>query len=193
MNSQIVKKKYIIKIPKSIFLCYLEQNRILFLKGPLGHRIINLKLKLKTNKKKGFMFVTDQFFHNVSINDKKNLKAYQGTYTSLIKKKIFELLKPNFKKLKLVGVGYKVLLEKKNALTLLKLSLGFSHDIYFKLPNDIQITCYKNNKLIILGNNFKKVSLIASIIRSYKIPEVYKGKGILYENEQIKLKEGKKV
>ena len=192
MNSHI-KKKYLIKIPKSIFLCYLEQNRSLFLKGPLGNCIINLKLKIKLNKKKSFIFVTDQFFDNVSTKDKKNLKAYQGTYTSLIKKKIFELLKPNFKKLKLVGVGYKALLEKKKTLTLLKLSLGFSHDIYFKVPNDIQIICYKNNKIVILGNNFKKVSLVASIIRSYKIPEVYKGKGILYENEQIKLKEGKKV
>jgi len=193
MKSTLTKKKYIIKIPKNIFLCYSEKYRNIFLKSPSGHRLIHLKLKLKILDEKKNIIVTNKFFNAVSSSEKKKVKSYQGTYTSLIRKNIFEILKPNFKKLKLVGVGYKVSLIKKNKLTLLKLSLGFSHDIYFKIPNDIKIICYKNNKILILGDNYQKVTLIASKIRSYKTPEIYKGKGVLYENEQLKLKEGKKV
>jgi len=193
MNKNIIKKKHNIKIPKSIFSCYSEKHRILFLKGPLGHRLIKLKLKLNIIGEKNIILITDQFFDDYSANEKKNTKSYQGTYIALIKKKILEILKPNFKKLKLVGVGYKVFLLKKKQLTLLRLSLGFSHNIYFKVPDDIKIICYKNNKVLILGNDYQKVTLVASKLRSYKIPEIYKGKGILYENEELKLKEGKKV
>ena len=193
MKTFSIKKKHIIKIPKNIFLYYSEKNRHIFLKSPSGHCLIKLKLKLSIFPEKKYIFVTNQFFNTVPSSEKKRVKSYQGTYTSLIKKKLFEILNLNFLKLRLVGVGYKVSLVTKKRISLLKLSLGFSHDIYFKVPNDIKIICHKNNKIVILGNNYEKVTLIASKIRSYKIPEIYKGKGILYENEKLKLKEGKKV
>jgi large subunit ribosomal protein L6 len=71
--------------------------------------------------------------------------------------------------------------------------LGYSHSLYFKIPEQLIIFCLKFTKLFIYGNSYQNVTQIASLIRSYKKPEPYKGKGILYETEKILLKEGKKI
>jgi large subunit ribosomal protein L6 len=76
---------------------------------------------------------------------------------------------------------------------LLLFKLGYSHSIYFKIPIESQIFCLKRTKLFIHGNSYQDITKIAAFIRSYKKPEPYKGKGILYETEKIILKEGKKV
>lgn len=78
-------------------------------------------------------------------------------------------------------------------LDLLHFKLGYSHFIYFKIPKNLKIFCLKANKLFILGNSYLFVTQIAALIRSYKVPEPYKGKGILYTTEKIALKEGKKI
>ena len=71
--------------------------------------------------------------------------------------------------------------------------LGYSHPIFFKIPNNLQIFCFKFIKLFVWGNSYKNITQTSALIRSYKKPEPYKGKGILYEGEKIVLKEGKKV
>lgn len=76
---------------------------------------------------------------------------------------------------------------------LLHFKLGYSHMIYFKIPINLKIYCLKANKLFILGDSYLFVTQIASLIRSYKVPEPYKGKGIVYTTEKIILKEGKKL
>jgi len=91
-------------------------------------------------------------------------------------------------------VGYKAFLLEKPYFNVLQLRLGFSHDIFIKFPTSICIQCFKTNaKIYILGNLYQKVLEITSTIRSYKKPEPYKGKGILYLTEDIILKEGKKL
>ena len=65
--------------------------------------------------------------------------------------------------------------------------------IFIKVFNNTDINLYKSNILFISGNSFQDVAKLTSLIRNYKLPEPYKGKGILYENEIINLKEGKKV
>ena len=98
-----------------------------------------------------------------------------------------------YKKLELIGVGYKVFPVENNLNSILHFKLGFSHSIFFKLTSETKALCFKATNLYLFGNSFNHVNQLASIIRSYKIPEPYKGKGILYKNEKIKLKEGKKV
>jgi large subunit ribosomal protein L6 len=120
----------------------------------------------------------------------------QGVVGSLIKQSLLEVSIPTCKKLKLVGVGYKVFDPKtqtKDNSRLLHLKLGFSHSIYYKIPKDITINVNQSTKLFISGYNYNKVYRTASVLRSFKTPEPYKGKGILYANEVITLKEGKKV
>ena len=193
MNNQKINKKHIVKIPKDIILCYSENYQTVFLKGTMGQKLIKLKVKLELIDSKNFIVITDQFFGEVSTKEKKRRKSYQGTCAALIKRTIFEISKIIFKKLKLIGVGYKIFKISYANINLLKLNLGFSHSIYFKIPDNVEIICYKTNKILISGNDHQNVTQIAARIRSYKIPEIYKGKGILYENELIKLKEGKKV
>lgn len=65
--------------------------------------------------------------------------------------------------------------------------------MYYKIPFQITVKIIQSSKIFIFGYDFNKVCLVASIIRSCKTPEPYKGKGILYSNEIVKLKEGKKV
>ena len=92
----------------------------------------------------------------------------------------------------MVGVGYKVFLHPQIN-NLLQFKLGYSHLIYYKLPENMNVSISKSTIIYVSGDCLNTVTQTASNIRSYKKPEPYKGKGILYFNEQIKLKPGKKV
>jgi large subunit ribosomal protein L6 len=98
-----------------------------------------------------------------------------------------------YQKLKLVGVGYRAFPVENFEGHLLLLKLGYSHPIYFKIPSNLNIFCLKLTKLFLYGSSHQQVTSAASKIRLNKTPEPYKGKGILYYNENIVLKEGKKV
>ncbi|MBP5615035.1 MAG: 50S ribosomal protein L6 [Alphaproteobacteria bacterium] len=92
------------------------------------------------------------------------------------------------KNLELVGVGYKARMEG----TKLVLSLGFSHDVDFPAPQGIKISCESPTQIKIFGVDKQLVGQVAAEIRKYRKPEPYKGKGVKYENEYIRRKEGKK-
>ena len=132
-------------------------------------------------------------FEQISNNSDKKIKALQGTTVALIKKCLVESSYIIYEKLKLVGVGYRVFPLSTLNSKILIFKLGYTHPIYFKIPENLQILSLKFTKLFIYGTSYKEISQISSIIRSYKKPEPYKGKGILYYNEKIILKEGKKV
>tara|TARA_B100001057_G_scaffold308800_2_gene308892 strand:+ start:94 stop:627 length:534 start_codon:yes stop_codon:yes gene_type:complete len=92
------------------------------------------------------------------------------------------------KELEINGVGYRSSIQG----NVLKLSLGYSHDVDFNIPPDIKITCVKPTEILIEGIDQQKVGQVASNIRSWRKPEPYKGKGIRYKGEYIFAKEGKK-
>lgn len=92
------------------------------------------------------------------------------------------------KKLELVGVGYRAQMKGKQ----LALALGFSHDVSFDVPEGIEIKTPKQTEIEITGIDKQKVGQTAAVIRSFRPPEPYKGKGVKYENEYIFRKEGKK-
>jgi large subunit ribosomal protein L6 len=188
-----IVKKYIIKIPRELSVFYSEKKRVITIVGPLKKKSLKLKTQLFVSSKKKLIGVTSEPFQNISINEKKQLKVLQGTTVALLKQTILEVSVLFCKKLQFMGVGYRVFLVEVSDRKLLQFKLGYSHDIYFKIPENITIFCLKSNKIFISGNFYEYVSQIASSIRSYKTPEPYKGKGILYENEKILLKEGKKV
>ena len=75
----------------------------------------------------------------------------------------------------------------------MQLKLGYSHFIYIRIPKDLLVVCPKPNKIFLYGNYQQKINLLAFLIKSYKLPEPYKAKGIFFFNEQIKLKKGKKL
>ena len=92
------------------------------------------------------------------------------------------------KELEINGVGYRAAMEGTN----LKLNLGLSHDVVYKVPEGITVTAPKQTEIIVEGIDEQKVGQVAAEIRAWRAPEPYKGKGIKYKDEYIFRKEGKK-
>jgi large subunit ribosomal protein L6 len=115
-------------------------------------------------------------------------KAMLGTVYANVKNEIIGNSKGFEKKLELVGTGYKANVNGKT----LVLSLGYSHDINFKIPEGISIAVEKNTLVTVTGTSKQLVGQTAAEIKSYRKPEPYKGKGVRYEGERIYRKEGKK-
>ena len=186
-------KRYIIKIPKDICVLYCDKKRLLTLIGPLGKKSLQVKLKILILKPEKLLVITQVPFTQMSNNEKKKLKSVQGTTIALIKQITLEVSFSFSKKLVFVGVGYKAFPVELFKNQILQFKLGYSHQIYFKVSNNLNVYCYKATTIFISGNSNQNVNQTAALIRSYKYPEPYKGKGILYDNEKITLKEGKKV
>jgi len=172
---------------------YCDAKHIVIFSNLFSQKALRLKTKLIIEKRKRVIKVTQEPFNAISNNEKKKLKIVQGTQINLLKQMLLDISHSFCIKLNLIGVGFRVFVLKLFDLDLLHFKLGYSHFIYFKTPKKLKIFCLKTNKLFILGNSYLFVTQIASLLRSYKVPEPYKGKGILYTTEKITLKEGKKV
>lgn len=114
--------------------------------------------------------------------------ALAGTTRSLIHKMIIGVSQGFIQKLQLVGVGYRAVIQENKVV----LSLGLSHNIFYKIPDNIKISCPSQTEIIIQGIDKQLVKQVAADIRSYKKPDPYKGKGIRYDKELIRIKESKK-
>lgn len=188
-----IGKRHIIKVPKNISMHYCDTNNILIFTNSLSQKVLKLKTKVIIENQKRTIKITRDPFFDTSNNEKKKLKAIQGTQVSILKQILLDISLLFCKKLNLIGVGFRVSILKLPNIDLLHFKLGYSHMIYFKIPINLKIYCLKANKLFILGDSYLFVTQIASLIRSYKVPEPYKGKGIVYTTEKIILKEGKKL
>lgn len=125
----------------------------------------------------------------VSPKDKsQTARSFWGLGRSLVENLVTGVTNGFEKKLELSGVGYRAQLQGQK----LKLSLGFSHDIDYPIPDDIKVECPSPTEIIISGIDKQKVGQIAAEIRSYRMPEPYKGKGVHYVGEYVFRKEGKK-
>ena len=121
-------------------------------------------------------------------DDSKVARAKWGLSRSMLDNLIIGVSKGFEKKLEINGVGYRAAL----AGNVLKLSLGFSHDVDYAIPEGIAITTPKPTEIIITGIDAQRVGQVAAEIRGYRPPEPYKGKGVKYSDEYIFRKEGKK-
>ena len=124
---------------------------------------------------------------NIKRNDKFS-ESLWGTYASHIKNMIQGVQTPYQKKLILEGVGFKSEVKGQE----LNFALGFSHPVIVKIPETITVTADKNN-ITITGVDKELVGSFTAAIRALKKPEPYKGKGMRYENEIIRRKQGKKT
>ena len=119
-------------------------------------------------------------------NDTALLKARHGLIRSLLNNLVIGVSEGFSKKLEVNGVGFKVNASPTN----LKLSVGFSHDVDYPIPEGIYISV-EQNVITITGIDKQKVGQVAAEIRAIKKPEPYKGKGIKYIDERIIRKSGK--
>ena len=120
-------------------------------------------------------------------NEARNLSSLHGLYRTLINNMIIGVSEQFQITLILKGVGYRAAVQGKEIV----LSLGYSHPVKINIPDDILIDVVQNTTINIKSCNKEKLGLFASNIRAWRRPEPYKGKGILYKDEQILRKAGK--
>lgn len=114
-------------------------------------------------------------------------KSLHGLTRSLIQNMVTGLTSGFEKKLEIVGVGYRAEMKGKHLL----LQLGYSHPIYFVPPEGIIIEVPSPTSIVVKGIDKQLVGQVAAKIRSFRLPEPYKGKGVRYENEYVRRKAGK--
>ncbi len=121
-------------------------------------------------------------------SDTKRAKMAWGSARAHIANMVEGVAKGYTVNLEINGVGYRAAVQGKN----LVLQLGYSHDVNFPIPPDVKIACEKPTSIAVSGPDLHRVGQVAAVIRSFRRPEPYKGKGIKYETETIRRKEGKK-
>lgn len=192
---KFISNRTVLKIPSEIKCFYCKNKQILVITGNKKQKVLKLKVKIFISEPANSILVTNQIFEIKSNKYKKSIKSLQFKTLFEIKKSFEEFSTVYCKKLKLSGVGYKVFeLNVTNSdIKCLNFKLGYSHDIFYKIPKKVSINTRMSNKIFMFGSSPFIVSNAAAKIRSLKVPEPYKGKGVLYGNEKIILKEGKKV
>ncbi|MEO5346267.1 MAG: 50S ribosomal protein L6 [Magnetococcus sp. YQC-9] len=118
----------------------------------------------------------------------KNSRALWGLARALLANMVKGVSEGFSKTLEIIGVGYRAAVDGR----ILKLNLGYSHAVDFKLPDGIDASVDKNTLLTLKGIDVERLGQTCAEIRTYRLPEPYKGKGILYQGEQIQRKVGKK-
>ena len=175
--SRIGKQK--IQIPKGVEVT--KNGAVLKVVGPKGTITKTFRDDITINIADGLVTL------DIKRNDKFS-KSLWGTYASHIKNMIKGVETPYQKKLILEGVGFKSEVKGKE----FNFALGFSHPVIIPIPEGITATAEKNN-ITITGIDKELVGNFTAAIRALKKPEPYKGKGIRYENEVIRRKQGKKT
>lgn len=150
-------------------------------KGPLGvlSHPLNGLVKVENN---GGVLSFDV------ANDSREANAMSGTMRALVNNMVNGVTKGFQKKLNLVGVGYRAQVQGDK----LNLSLGFSHPIVHQMPEGIRCEAPTQTEILIKGIDRQRVGQVAAEIRAYRSPEPYKGKGVRYSDEVVKIKETKK-
>ena len=177
-----------ISIPAGVTVSFDEKSNVVTVKGPKGELSQKIDPSIKfTQKDKEIVFEIDE---NSTV-DPKQKQAFHGLYRSLVNNMVVGVSEGYKKELELVGVGYRV----SNQGNLIEFSLGYTHPIFLQLPKEVKVETKSErnqNPLIILESADKQLlGLICAKIRSFRMPEPYKGKGILFKGEVIRRKSGK--
>ena len=175
-----------ITIPAGVTINY--SDNVVSVKGPKGEmsQAINPSILVKISGTE----VTFEIDEAADI-DTKQKQAYHGLYRSLVNNMVVGVSEGYKKTLELVGVGFRV----SNQGNLIELSLGFTHSIFIQLPSEIKVETKSErnqNPLIILESCDKQLlGQVCAKIRSFRKPEPYKGKGVLFAGEVVRRKSGK--
>ncbi len=170
--------KQIITLPEKTDITVADG--LVTVKGPGGEltKIVSPLIEVKVNEREVTLVPKRETIES---------RALWGTYASHIKNMVNGVNKPFEKKLILEGIGFKSEVKGEEIV----LALGFSHPVNVRIPSGIKVTAEKN-VITISGINKEQVGEFAAKLRDLKKPEPYKGKGMRYENEVVKRKQGKK-
>ncbi|HLU23930.1 50S ribosomal protein L6 [Lederbergia graminis] len=174
--SRIGKKP--IEIPAGVTVT--QNGNTVTVKGPKGELTNSFNAEMAINIEDNVITVTRP-------SDAKEHRSLHGTTRSLISNMVEGVSKGFEKSLELVGVGYRAQKQGNK----LVLNVGYSHPVEFEAEEGVEIEVPANTKIIVKGYNKEMVGALASNIRAVRPPEPYKGKGIRYEGENVRRKEGK--
>lgn len=156
------------------------QGNHVTVKGPKGTLERNVSEKLTISVEEGKVIVNRP-------NDETEMKSLHGLTRTLINNMVVGVKEEFKKELEINGVGYRVQKQGND----LNLTLGYSHPVIYKAPAGISFDVPNPNSIIVKGIDKELVGQTAAEIRTKRLPEVYRGKGIKYVDEVIRRKEGK--
>ena len=172
-----------ITVPEGVEINISAENMV-SVKGKLGELKENVNSSIKVEFKEGIISLSRS-------NDDKEVRSMHGLYRSLINNMVVGVSEGYVIEQELVGVGYRAKAQGQK----LELSLGFSHPIVFELPQEVKLTATteKGKNPLIKLESFDKqlIGQVAAKIRSFRKPEPYKGKGVLFKGEVVRRKAGK--
>ena len=175
--SRIGKKP--VALPKGVTVTV--EGQTVKVKGPKGELKQTLVDYVEPKMGEGGVVVAPR-------EETKRARAAWGLPRTLVNNMVRGVSQGFTSQLEINGVGYRAAVQGKN----LQLQLGYSHDVVFPIPQGIDIKCDKPTSITISGIDKQLVGHVAAVIRDYRPPEPYKGKGVKYAEEIIHRKEGKK-
>ena len=168
-----------VDIPANVEIS-IDKNNYAVVKGPKG--------KVEQQLPKAIKVEVEGSVINVSRpNDEKENRSLHGLTRTLVNNMVVGVTQGFEKSLEIVGVGYRAQKQGKK----LVLSLGFSHPVEMEDPEGIETAVEGTNKIIVKGIDKQQVGNYAAVIRDWRRPEPYKGKGIKYTGEVVRRKAGK--
>ena len=172
-----------IKVPEGVEVTISPENNVV-VKGKLGELTQSVHADIKVTLNEGEINLSRS-------SDQKEHRSMHGLYRALIFNMVEGVSKGYVIEQELVGVGYRAKVQGQR----LELSLGFSHPVIFELPQEIKVSAVtekgKNPTIKLESHDKQLIGQVAAKIRSFRKPEPYKGKGILYKGEVIRRKAGK--
>ncbi|HIU34633.1 MAG TPA: 50S ribosomal protein L6 [Candidatus Pullichristensenella excrementigallinarum] len=158
----------------------IDENNLVTVKGPKGTLSQKVHKDIKVTQEDGVL-------HMTRPSDSKPHRSMHGLYRALINNMVVGVTKGFEKVLLMEGVGYRAQVAGKQ----LTLTVGYSHPVVFDAPETISFEAPAPTRIVVKGIDRQQVGAIAADIRAVRKPEPYLGKGIRYENEHIRRKEGK--
>ncbi|MEL6962141.1 MAG: 50S ribosomal protein L6 [Pseudomonadota bacterium] len=171
--------KHPVSVPDGVKIALSGQQ--MTVSGKLGELSRKLPDEVDVKQEDGSITVSPR-------GEDKRSRAMWGMSRTLVSNMVTGVSTGFTRNLVIAGVGYRAALDGK----ILNLQLGYSHDIKYAIPQDIDVKCATPTQISISGADRQRVGQIAAEIRAFRKPEPYKGKGIRYEDERIIRKEGKK-
>ena len=165
------------------------KDNVVSVKGPKGElsQAIDPSISVSIENNEIVFSINEE---NESVEQKQK-QAFHGLYRSLVNNMVVGVSEGYKKELELVGVGYRVA----NQGNLMEFSLGYTHSIFIQLPKEIKVETKsernKNPYICLESCDKQLLGMVCAKIRSFRKPEPYKGKGILFVGEQIRRKSGK--
>ncbi|MEY9977074.1 50S ribosomal protein L6 [Lysinibacillus sp. RC79] len=171
--------KKIIEVPANVTVTVAADNSVT-VKGPKGELVRSFNQDMKIEQEGNVLSVSRP-------SDSKEHRTNHGTTRALLANMVTGVSAGFEKSLELIGVGYRAQLQGKK----LVLNVGYSHPVEFTPEDGLEVEVPSNTKIIVKGISKERVGALASNIRDVRPPEPYKGKGIRYEGEYVRRKEGK--